>query len=154
MANVTTSTKGEKMVQTIEIDEIQQHLEKIQPGMPVAITSAAAPGDAVRQGDLYLVVVDKVPLDYEEKKGKFVQLVPGQTQGSKHCLDGLCGVRIFLPPKWDEESLEGPCLILSEERTVLHPTHGSVTIAAGLVIQCIYQREYDKELAKERRARD
>lgn len=154
MTSVTTSYKGEQMVNTLEIDEIQAHLEKVQPGMPVVLTNAATVGDAVRQGDLYLIVVNSVPENYKRDLKTSNQLVPGQTQGSRHCLDSLDGVEIFLPVNWNEDSLDGPCLVLHKERTVLHPTHGAVTIAPGHTIQCVYQREYDKELARERRTRD
>lgn len=133
---------------------LQQHLETIEPGQPVTLTSAASCGDAVRQGDLYLVVVEKVPEGYAKASRASKQLVPGTTRGAKHCLDSLDGVEVYLPKEWREESLQGPCLVLTKERTVLHPVHGAVTIAAGHTILCCYQREWEKEQAKERRARD
>ena len=133
---------------------LRQHLETIEPGQPVTLTAAACPSDAIRQGDLYLIVVDKVPEGYKKARKPSCQLVPGNTQGSKHCLDSLAGVEMYLPQEWSEESLDGPCFILSKERMVLHPTHGTVTIASGHIVLCRYQREWDKEQAKERRNRD
>lgn len=147
-----TETKVKKTAVS-EVDSLLEHLEKVQPGQEVRFTTAATTGDTIRQGDLYLTVVEIVPKDYKEAV-PFIQLVPGQTQGAKHCLDSTQGVEMFLPEEWNEESLDGPCLILTEERKVLHPTHGHVTIPAGFTIQCSYQREFDKEQQKERRARD
>lgn len=151
-------------MQTV-IDKIEKHaakisageVEQVKPGMPVAFTDACQPDDAIRQGDLYLVVVAAIPHGYIEvvkptKADK--QLVPGNTQGARHCLDSLSGVRLFRPEKWDAESLDGPCFVLTKERKVLHPTHGAVTIPAGMTIQCLYQREWAKEERKQRRARD
>lgn len=144
------------------IELIETHAQKIKageienvcPGMPVAFTRACQAGDVIRQGDLYLEIVDEVPGDYILCKKPLVQLVPGNTQGSRHCLDGLRGVKMYLPKEWNEESLQGPCLVLTEDREVLHPVHGAVSIPSGFTVLCSYQREYDKELKKERRTRD
>lgn len=152
-----------------EIEKIQRHAKriangkdpKVRPGMPFRFTEACTVNDCCWQGDLgiviagdadshppagYLMVVSRTELDR--------QLVPGNTQGAKHCLDSLNGVTLYRPQQWTEESLEGPFLQFTEERTILHPTHGPVTIPAGFSVQCHYQREWDRELAKERRARD
>lgn len=148
------TTKSRNQINVM--DDILQHLETVTPGQPVQFPDAASIGDTIRQGDLYLTVVEKPPPGYKKAKAvqKTVQLVPGNTQGAKHCLDSLHGVEMFLPQEGNEESLDGPCLVLTEGRKVLHPTHGEVSIPAGFTILCSYQREYDKELAKERRARD
>ncbi len=147
------------------IERVEKHAKRIsnrehetvKPGQPFRITEAASVGDGCWQGDLGIEVVAKVPQGYvriEKPKVADKQLVPGNTQGSKHCLDSLRGVQVYRPSDWSEESLAGPCLVLMEERTILHPTHGAVTIPAGFTVLCRYQREWDKEQAKERRARD
>ncbi len=147
------------------IERIQNHVEaiangqheRIKPGQPAAFSEACVAGDAIRQGDLYLILVDAVPKGYvsvEKPTKADRQLVPGNTEGARHCLDALVGVTLYRPAQWSEESLEGPCFVLAKARKVLHPTHGVVSIPAGLTVLCIYQREWDKELAKERRARD
>ena len=133
--------------------------DKIQPGQPVRMSEAATTGDYIRQGDLYLIVVEPpsaAPAGYKEISKADRQLVPGNTQGAKHCLDSIDGVRMFLPAAWgpDYDGLDGPILLLSEKRTVEHPTHGSVTIPAGFAIQCRYQREWDAEQRRERRNAD
>jgi hypothetical protein len=97
-----------------------------------------------------------VPSNYVEYKNipKNLQLVHGSNVGSMHCLDSMDGVKMYAPNDWNEESLQGPYLILSKERTITHPKHGDVTIPAGFSVQCTYQREYDKEQQRERRTRD
>lgn len=152
-------------MKTSTIERIQGHAkriadgnhERVKPGMPAAFTEACVAGDTIRQGDLYLVVVDQVPAGYVEViKPKAIdkQLVPGNTEGAKHCLDALAGVKLYRPADWTEESLDGPCLVVTKARKVLHPVHGPVAIPAGMVVVCRYQREWDKEQAQERRARD
>lgn len=132
---------------------------QVKPGQPERFTTAAVAGDAIRQGDLYIMVIDSMPKGYAKiANQKFTeqhrQLVPGNTQGAKHCLDSLEGVQMWHPNNYGEESLNGPCLKLSQERIIQHPTHGSVTIPAGMMVQCFYQREYDAEQQRARRAAD
>ncbi len=147
------------------IERIEKHAkiiqsgehESVRPGQPWEFSAACEPGDGCWQGDLGIEIVEAVPAGYVEVVNPTEddrQLVPGNTEGSKHCLDSLSGVKMYRPEEWDEESLRGPCLVLTEERKVLHPTHGPVTVPAGLTILCRYQREWDKELVKERRTRD
>ena len=150
------------MVEVIE--KIQKHARKLKdnrepvsPGMEAAFTEACQPGDGIWQGDLGLEIVEEVPADYEPAKTlteKDKQLVLGSTQGARHCLETLDGVKLFYPKGWSEESLQGPCFVLAKSNRVLHPVHGAVSIPAGFTVLCRYQREWNKEQAKERRARD
>lgn len=130
---------------------------RIKPGEPVRFSEAASVNDAHRQGDLYLVVIESIPKGYVMVADPTVrdrQLVPGNTQGSRHCLDSMDGVQLHRPSAWPDSGLIGPVLVLTKERTVLHPTHGSVTIPAGMTIGCMYQREWDAEQKRERRNAD
>ena len=144
------------------IQEIVEHAAKIkngehdrvQPGQPLRFSEACTVNDRIWQGDLALTISNKVPEGYTKPKKEILQLVPGENVGARHVLDSLDGVEMYIPPNWNEESLVGPYLILSQERTVEHPVHGSVTIPAGFNVHCTYQREYDKEQERERRARD
>ncbi len=138
---------------------IKEGNDKIEPGKAVRLSEAASVDDGVRQGDLYLVVADGVPATHERvvsPKDIDRQLVPGNTEGAKHCLDSLEGVEIYRPAGWgpDYEGLNGPVLRLSKDRTVTHPKHGDVTIPAGFDVECVYQREWDAEQARERRNAD
>jgi hypothetical protein len=139
------------------VKRVANNQEAVKPGTPVRFTEASTVRDRIWQGDLALTVVASVPKDYKkvEKLSEVNrQLVVGNTEGAKHCLKSLNGVDVYLPPVWNEESLKGPVLVCNSETTVLHPTHGDVTVPAGFIIECTYQREYDKELERERRARD
>lgn len=146
------------------IQKIENHAKriaggkaKVQPGQPHRISEAASVGDGVWQGDLGIEVVAGRPIDFvlvERPTDADRQLVPGNTQGAKHCLDSLAGVTIFRPRDWPDVALDGPCLVLTEDRTILHPTHGAVTIPAGFTVQCRYQREWDSEQRRERRNAD
>ena len=161
-----TSTKSTKPATTLsEIEVIQQHAEsirnrehdKIGPGVPTAMSPALVPGEAIAQGDLLLVVADKIPKGYKKinkPSDQDRQLVPGNTVGAKHCLDSLQGVVMYRSPDWGPEQLEGPYLQLTQDRKILHPTHGEVTIPAGMEIHCRYDREFDAEQQRERRAAD
>ena len=157
-------------MKTSVIEQVEQHVTriasgndpKVKPGQPERFTEACSTGDQIRQGDLYLTIVDAVPAGYvpatvpRDKIGKLLlmQLVPGNTRGARHCLDSLKGVTIHRPSDWNAESMFGPCLVLTEERTILHPVHGSVTALAGQTVRCDYQRVWDAEQKQQRRARD
>lgn len=146
------------------IEKLQRHAKRIasgqetvKPGMPARFTEACVPGDCIWQGDLGLEIVTAVPAGLaklDTPKDVDRQLVPGNTTGAKHCLDSLDGVTLYRPENWSEESLDGPCLVLAEERTVTHPVHGAVTIPAGFIVQCHYQREFDAEQRRAVRSRD
>lgn len=141
---------------TAIITDMESHLETVAPGQPFSFTEAASVGDGCWQGDLGLEVVAGVPAGYELASKPSTQLVPGATQGSRHCLDSLKGVKLYLPEGWPTptDQLAGPVFVLSKPRTVTHPVHGDVSIPAGFTIRCRYQREYDAEQRRERRAAD
>lgn len=153
------------MAKTATIDRVVRHAKRIangkdktvQPGKPTRFPEAAAINDCGWQGDLCLTLVESVPAGFVRIKNlqEFDrQLVPGDTQGARHCLRSLDGVEIYRPSDWGPESLVGPCLVFSREGTIDHPTHGAVTIPAGMTIQCSYQREWDAELRRQRRNAD
>lgn len=148
------------------IETIQRHAKKIatskdpavMPGRPERFTEGSVPGDAIAQGDLYLMIVDSVPDAYEKVSKPSAadkQLVPGNTQGAKHCLSNIRSVDLYRPADWGKgESLVGPCFRTKSEVTVLHPTHGDVSVPPGMTVLCGYQPEYDAELRRERRNAD
>lgn len=151
------------------IADIQKHADKIKtgnhdkigPGRPARLSTALLHNEAVAQGDLLLIAVDKVPAGYtkvEHPENKQRQLAPGSTPGASHWLDSLDGVTLYMPEKWGEEgNLNGPCLVVAQERSVGHPTHGAVVIDVAdtpRVVLCKYAREFDAEQQRERRAQD
>lgn len=130
---------------------------KLGPGQPTEFTGAESPGDCRAQGDLNLIWRENgPPKDYVLRTNRNVQLVPGNTTGAKHCLDSVAAVAVYDPPGFgpEYEGLNGPFLVTRGRTTILHPTHGAVSIPAGSNIECRYQRNYDEELKRERRALD
>lgn len=145
------------------IETHSKHNETVRPGLPASFSSASVAGDCIRQGDLYLTIVDKVPDGYAKASKKHAQLVPESGAGSHHRLSTLEGVKMWYPPGFaidrDTDSLDGPCFVSDDDIVVRHEPghdkpHGAVTVLAGQMIHCTYQREWAKEEARERRARD
>ena len=163
------------------IDMLTQHLEDLKagkvktrdgvtvgPGLPASFNPAWSHNgydgsndiepEGGAQGDLNLLLITGVPEGYVKKEG-IVKLVPGETEGAKHCLNTFNGVETWFPPQWkDEEEYElqdGPVIVIKEEGVkVLHPTHGPVTFVKGTTVECRYPREWDAEQRRERRNAD
>ena len=138
---------------------IRDGLAKIQPGEPHTISDAAATGDGFAQGDLSIILVDAIPDGYKRIQtptDKDRQLVPGNTEGSRHCLDSLDGVELYRHENWNQnyDGLMGPLFRLSKERTITHPKHGDITIPADRCVLTTYQPDYDAETRKTRRNAD
>jgi hypothetical protein len=153
------------------IDEIVSTCERIRsgdhdlkPGTPVYLTGAESVGDAISQGDFWIVVSDKTPdqvkADPNFKYSKNQeQLVVGNTEGAKHCLcqgDATnSAVDVYIPTDWNEESMQGPFLVVKKPGAiVMHPKHGHVHPYKDTVYECLYQKELDREQKAERRSRD
>lgn len=138
--------------------EANQIVEEVQHrGLEVALTApkvhhfsnGASPGDAWRQGDVYVTLLDAVPAGTVQIKA-IKQLAPGNTPGSRHCLDAMLGVRAYRLAA--PGPLDGPVLLLTKERTVTHPEHGHVVLPPG-VYAVTYQRNLDV-LEREQRVLD
>jgi len=128
--------------------------EKIKPGDPYAFTGANSPGDRVWQGDLCVTLVSHAtaPASNPVKCGP--ALVPDNgTQGSRHALDSLEGVTFTRGLPTNEDSLDGPIFVTTLGRTITHPVHGHINLCPG-TYDIGYQRELDRDLRAERRARD
>jgi hypothetical protein len=145
------------------LGRVQTHSEQIKggqtklgPGQPLRLSEAAALNDAIAQGDLNLVVRDKIPEGYVLREDASNQLVPGENLGAKHVLQNRQTAEIYNPPGWSPtyDELAGPFLKTTRETTIDHPVHGAVTLPAGFIIECRYQRVWDQEQARERRQRD
>jgi hypothetical protein len=102
-------------------------------------------GEEVRQGDVYVTRLAAVPPRATLVKKPQVQLAPGTTQGSRHCLRSLDGVKVY-----DVEAagpLDGPVLECERGIAIDHPEHGNVVLAAG-VYAVTYQRAFAEELRR------
>jgi hypothetical protein len=150
------------------IEKIEQYAKKIannehesiRPGMPVTIPDSWMINEGVAQGDLIIGIIDEVPSNYSLVKSPTnldKQLVPGNTEGAKHCLDSLDGLKLYHPNNWPqsaEETLNGPIIITERNVKVVHPKHGPVTIPSGRTILFQYDKEWDLIQKKERRNLD
>lgn len=126
-------------------EQVRQSAEKIKSDATQRFPEAASPGDCFRQGDLYIEKLDKLPAGCKRKK-PLAQLAPGTTQGSRHILDSLEGVAMYV--KSDAAALDGPVLDCTLERTITHPEHGDVVLPIG-VYGITYQRAYADELRRQ-----
>ncbi len=77
-------------ISTIEkLQEFINNIDPVSPGQNVRFTEASTINDYYWQGDLRLRIVECIPKDFIRPKKPSVQLVKGNTQGSKHVLDSL-----------------------------------------------------------------
>lgn len=129
------------MLATESLNLIQSRAESICCGEPQRFPEAANFGEHVRQGDIYITLLESVPAGAKPAKPE-AQLAPGTTKGSRHVLDSMEGVECFEHPTKDV--LQGPVLRLSQERTITHPDHGHWTLSPG-TYNITYQRAYAEE---------
>lgn len=84
-----------------QLREAQAQVEKIKNDDPQNFPEAASIGDAVRQGDVYIQLIDDVtsaPFLFKKTAPSFpMQLAPGNTKGSRHCLEHGRGVTAYEP---------------------------------------------------------
>jgi hypothetical protein len=84
-----------------QLREAQEAVEKIKNDAPQQFPEAASIGDAVRQGDIYIQLIDtvtKAPMLYRQSEPTFpMQLAEGNTKGSRHCLAHGNGVTVYSP---------------------------------------------------------
>jgi len=98
-----------------------------------------------RQGDLYIQKTGNVT-GLKEKTVTTNQLVPGQTMGSRHCLDSLQGIKFYTSSR--SSALMGDTLEATRAFQVNHPEHGDIKFSAGC-----YRIGYQKDHAAEEKRR-
>ena len=127
------------------LERIQNDHENIKNDEPQRFPEAATVGDSVRQGDVYITLLESVPRGAKAIQKPLLQLAPGTTQGSRHCLDSLDGVTLYEIA--EATVLDGPVLEATEEKTVTHPEHGDWILPPGCY-SITYQRAYADELRR------
>ncbi len=157
-------------IQTVKdhAENLKNGKERVQPGDPYTISSAAQSGEGVWQGDLGIRIVDS-PDYYGFKISKYKKvkklddshrkLVPGDTDGAKHHLDSIDGVEMWLPEDFytNPDIETGPIIRISEPRSVVHTgsgRHGTVHLDPIHCYQFTYQQIYDQFANRTRRSRD
>lgn len=135
---------------SVAIEQVKESVDKVKSNHTRQFPEAASIGDSFRQGDIYITLQSKVPTDYSEEKNPRTQLAIGNTQGSRHCLENLVGVKVYRAKNPD--MLEGPYIKLSQPKVITHPEHGHVSLPIG-VYSITYQRNLD-ELERVKRVQD
>lgn len=107
--------------------------------------AGAEVGAVLRHGDLYFTKMAAVPAGAKLIEKPDPQLAPGTTQGSRHILDSLHGVKVYAVA--NPTPLDGPVLDVATERTVGHPEHKPIVLEPG-VYACTHQRAYAQELRR------
>lgn len=128
-----------------KIEEIQSVSAKVNHKETRVIREIPV-GKAVRQGDLYVRRIDKVPSNYTVETHK-LQLVSGSTKGAQHFVEKTPSMKLFVDPS-NKDALAGPCIISREEVHIRHPEHANFKLPAG-----IYQITYQRDFAYEERKR-
>ena len=129
---------------TETISVIQNDLENLRCDKTQQFPVAAAEGDYVRQGDVYITLRSQIPSDCSESDHG-LQLAPGTTKGSRHLLDSGEGVTFYV--RQEPTVLQGPFLRLDCERVLKHPEHGDWKLPPGLY-EITYQRVHADELRR------
>lgn len=117
-----------------ELKEVTEHAEKIKNDGEHTVHNMD-PGDMWCQGDVGIVFLgqreevsfanlEEIPADRAE-----AQLAPGNTQGSRHCIDDLGKVTMYRSASGTE--LDGPRIDAPTGFRVNHPEHGDVTLPPG-----------------------
>lgn len=87
------------------VKEVSEVAEKIKNDALQEFPVAATPGDAVRQGDLYIQLIEpltELPAFYKKVTPTWpFQLAPGDTKGSRHCIEESEGIEIYVSDVFD-----------------------------------------------------
>lgn len=126
-------------------EEVKKVADSIKDDSVRRFPEAASVGDTFRQGDIYITLISSLPTDVEFSNNR--QLAEGDTQGSRHIIDGDCNIYRKKSPTM----LEGPYLQV-KEAIITHPEHGHVSLPIGCY-SITYQKNLDAE-EREMRAMD
>lgn len=132
------------------LDESLQNMDDFNPDIPEIIGTASV-GDVVRQGDLYLVCLSSMPSGDEIQDMK---LAPGNSQGSRHILEGDVSIvknwkwRSYPELKEQHDVLVGPAFKCHGEVEVTHPEHQNKILPEGTVWGTVYQRQLADEVRR------
>lgn len=135
---------AEAMTAERSLEQIASHAEAIKNDEHQQ-AGEMSPGDVWAQGDVGIVRLESLPEGCTPIKEPSLQLAPGTTQGSRHCLASLDGVRLFQLS--NPGPLEGPVIDAPQGMRVNHPEHGDVSFGPG-VYGVVYQRQYAEELKR------
>ncbi len=104
-------------------------------------------GDYHRQGDVYVQRISPMKRDGLKEISVRVQIAPGTTQGSRHCITGATIRHLRMYEKENATALDGPIIEAFDPIEIDHPEHGGLTIPAGWYA-ITFQRQYAEELRR------
>ena len=97
-------------------------------------------GQAIRQGDVYLVKVKEKPADLVPTLD--LQIAKGETKGSRHILEQTPTLKVY---KLKSPSpLQGPVIESKERINLTHPEHAHFSLPAGCYTS-YYQQDFAAE---------
>jgi hypothetical protein len=108
---MATATASKNVTVSKTLSDISAAVEAIKNDGLQHFPEAASIGDAVRQGDVYIQLIEEAdvaaagPL-FKKLAEPVLQLAPGNTKGSRHCLDSAEGVEMWEPTLTDESVLK------------------------------------------------
>ena len=135
-----------------EINQITQHgLENALKADVYVVPQDLKPGQWVAQGDLNFIIVKSIPSNAKLVKNPSLQLAPGNSKGSRHCLNSLQNVDVYSIENGN--ALLGYWLKIKGETIVTHPEHKHQvwrTNSDGSAVNMIvtYQRQHAEELRR------
>lgn len=135
---------SESLTAERSLEQITSHAEAIKNDEH-QVAGEMSVGDVWAQGDVGIVRLESLPEGCTPIAEPSLQLAPGNTQGSRHCLESLEGVRLFQLS--NPSPIEGPVVDAPNGMRVNHPEHGDVSFGPG-VYGVVYQRQYAKELQR------
>lgn len=116
-------------------ENIVQHTESVEATelQEVRFVDKMEVGEFARQGDIYIVRISGV--DNSRPLAKTRQLAAGNSQGSRHILEGAA--EVFAPLSSQPirtqfgEHFEGPSFKCDAHVTVTHPEHAHISLPPG-----------------------
>lgn len=104
-------------------------------------------GDYHRQGDVYVQKISPPDRTSLSEISVRVQIAPGTTQGSRHCITGTTLRHVRMYEKSDATALDGPIIEAFNPVEIDHPEHGSLTVPPGWYA-ITFQRQHAEELRR------
>lgn len=143
-------------MQTLEaLETIKSSIANSLKMVQVREVGQMKPGQFIRQGDLYIDVGD---IKNKGAARKELQLVPGNTTGSRHCVIESPHVQIFesLAPAITIQigsdtkiaRFPGPLIIATQDFSISHPKHGWMSRICKGIYQTWQQCDYMRQRAQ------
>lgn len=131
------------------LQELNQQAEQIRNTEPQSVHTMEV-GDEFRQGDLRIIrLADDFTIQHVDKlesTDPVAQLALGTTQGSRHILANVEGVKFYRLK--NATPLDGPVIKTDMPNSITHPEHGDVVDLPAGCYAFPGQRQYAKELRR------